>query len=153
LTCFGGAAPGISGGRSASRIATMKYLCLVYHDEDAEVDAMTAEEFEAVAEEVRDYIGGLRDRRQHIVAAPLQAPDTAATVRLRRSQLSVTDGPFVETKEHLAGFYLIEARDLNDAIRIISRSPSARFGSIEVRPLREMLYMPPEQLMASEAPG
>jgi hypothetical protein len=121
----------------------MKYLCLVYHDEESEVDHMSESEFAAVEQDVREYIGRLRDRGNHIVAAPLQAPDTAATMRLRNGSVTVTDGPFVETKEHLAGFYLIEARDLNDAIRIASKTPSARFGSIEVRPLRESLYMAP----------
>jgi hypothetical protein len=121
----------------------MKYLCLVYHDEESEVDRMSESEFAAVEQEVREYIGELRDRGNHIVASPLQAPDTAATMRLRNGSVSITDGPYVETKEHLAGFYLIEARDLNDAIRIASKTPSARFGSIEVRPLRETLYMAP----------
>jgi hypothetical protein len=124
--------------------AKMKYLCLVYHDEVSEVDRMSESEFAAVEQDVREYIGKLRDQGNHIVASPLQRPDTAATMRLRNGSVTVTDGPFVETKEYLAGFYLIEARDLNDAIRIASKTPSARFGSIEVRPLRESLYMAPQ---------
>jgi len=63
---------------------------------------------------------------------------TATTVRVRNGQLAVTDGPFAETKEQLAGFYLIDARDLNEAIQIASRIPPAKFGSIEVRPTREL---------------
>jgi hypothetical protein len=123
--------------------AVMKYLCLVYHDENAAVDAMSPEEFVAVEQEVREYVADLRARGNHIVAAPLQSPDSAATMRLRQGSVVVSDGPFVETKEQLAGFYLIEARDLNDAIRIVSRTVSARYGSIEVRPVRESMFMGP----------
>ena len=73
-----------------------------------------------------------------IVAEPLQSIQTAATVRIRDGKLSVTDGPFAETKEQLAGFYLIDARDMDEAIEIGARIPPARVGSIEVRPLREL---------------
>ncbi|MEX2273130.1 MAG: YciI family protein, partial [Vicinamibacterales bacterium] len=69
---------------------------------------------------------------------PLYATDTATTVRVRNGQVSVTDGPFAETKEQLAGFYLIDARDLNEAIQVASRIPPAREGSVEVRPVREL---------------
>jgi hypothetical protein len=73
-----------------------------------------------------------------VAAEALQPVDTATTVRIRNGRMSVTDGPFAETKEQLAGFYLIEARDLNDAIQIAARIPPAREGSIEVRPVREL---------------
>ncbi|MGD9711561.1 MAG: YciI family protein [Thermomicrobiales bacterium] len=119
----------------------MKYLCLVYHDEDARVAERPQSEQEAIRQEVRSFIGELRLAGRHIVAAPLQPPETAATLRLSQGSLTVTDGPFAETKEHLAGFYLFEARDLNDALRIAAKTPSARFGSIEVRPLDESMYM------------
>ncbi len=68
----------------------------------------------------------------------LEPTSTATTVRVRDGRISITDGPFAETKEQLAGFYLIEARDLNDAIRVAGKIPPARFGSIEVRPVREL---------------
>ncbi len=119
----------------------MKYLCLVYHDEDAKVAERPKEELEAIQRDVWEFIGELRQAGRHIVASPLQPPETAATIRVERDSMTISDGPFVETKEHLAGFYLFEARDLNDAVRIAARTPSARFGSIEVRPLNESMYM------------
>jgi hypothetical protein len=84
------------------------------------------------------YGEGLRERRQYIAAEALQPVQTAVTVRVRNGKVSVSDGPFAETKEQLAGFYLIDARDLNDAVQIASRIPPARAGSIEVRPIREL---------------
>jgi hypothetical protein len=81
---------------------------------------------------------GLRDRGQLLAAEPLHPVDTATTVRVRNGRVTVVDGPFAETKEQLAGFYLIEARDLNDAIAVASKIPPAREGSIEVRPVREL---------------
>ena len=80
----------------------------------------------------------LRQRGLLVAAEPLQPVETATTVRVRNGRVTVTDGPFAETKEQLAGFYLIEARDLNDAIQVAARIPPAREGSIEVRPLREL---------------
>jgi len=73
-----------------------------------------------------------------IAAEPLQSVQTATTVRVRNGKVSVTDGPFAETKEQLAGFYLIDARDLNEAIQVGAKIPPARVGSIEVRPVREL---------------
>ena len=73
-----------------------------------------------------------------LAAEALQPVDTATTVRVRNGKLSVTDGPFAETKEQLAGFYLIDARDLNDAIQVAAKIPPAREGSVEVRPIREL---------------
>jgi hypothetical protein len=73
-----------------------------------------------------------------IAAEALQPVETATTVRVRNGKVSISDGPFAETKEHLAGFYLIEARDLNDAIQVASKIPPAREGSVEVRPIREL---------------
>ncbi|NBA97926.1 YciI family protein [Pseudomonas sp. R5(2019)] len=112
----------------------MKYLCLVYCDEgllhdspDAPVDA----ECQAYAERVQ---GSGR-----MLAAEALAPvHTATTVRMRRGNLSITDGPFAETKEQLAGFYLVDARDLNEALQIAGGIPAARVGSVEVRPVREL---------------
>ena len=108
----------------------MKYLCLVYLEKD---------KWHAVPDRECANCGeGLRNGGQLLAAEPLYPVETATTVRVRGGQLSVTDGPFAETKEQLAGFYLIEARDLNDAIQIASRIPPAREGSIEVRPVREL---------------
>jgi hypothetical protein len=108
----------------------MKYLCLVY---------LEKEKWHAVPDRDCANCGeGLRDRGVLIAAEPLHPTDTATTVRVRNGRVSVVDGPFAETKEQLAGFYLIEARDLNDAIAVASKIPPAREGSIEVRPVREL---------------
>lgn len=114
----------------------MKYLCLVYHEE-AKVDALPASEYDAIVREVLDYREELRQSGHYIVSSPLQPVQAATTLRVRNGKLSITDGPFAETKEQLGGFYLIEARDLNDAIRVASKMPPARLGCIEVRPIKE----------------
>ena len=108
----------------------MKYLCLVYSDEQ-KLEAINDRECMAHAEK-------LEKAGQSIAAEALQPVATATTVRVRDGKVSITDGPFAETKEQLAGFYLIEARDLDEAIRLASRIPPARVGSIEVRPVREL---------------
>jgi hypothetical protein len=115
----------------------MKYLCLVYHEE-TKVDALSESEYDAIVSEVLDYREELRKSGHYIASSPLQPVQTATTVRVRNGKVSVTDGPFAETKEQLGGFYLIEARDLNDAIRVASKMPPARLGCIEVRPLKEI---------------
>ena len=108
----------------------MKYLCLVYLEKD---------KWSAVPDGECATCGeGFRDRGVLLAAEPLHPVETAATVRVRHGKVSVTDGPFAETKEHLAGFYLLEARDLNEAIQMASKIPPAREGSIEVRPVREL---------------
>jgi hypothetical protein len=107
---------------------TMKYLCLVYGEEQA-LQAVDDRHCVAFDEEVR--------RSGHCAASEaLQPVSTATTVRVRNGKLSVTDGPFAETKECLAGFYMIEARDLNEAIQIAAKIPPAQVGSVEVRPIR-----------------
>src|SRR5438046_2817945 len=112
------------------RNPTMKYLCLVYLDEK-KLDEVPDSECMACAE-------ALRNSGHSIAAEALQSVSTATTVRVRNGKVSVTDGPFAETKEQLAGFYLIDARDLNEAIQLASKIPPARVGSIEVRPTREL---------------
>ena len=108
----------------------MKYLCLVYLEEP-KLHAVPDRECAACGNEFR--ASGLL-----VAAEALQPVNTATTVRVRNGKVSVTDGPFAETKEQLAGFYLIEARDLNEAIQVASKIPPAREGSIEVRPVREL---------------
>ena len=108
----------------------MKYLCLVYLDEK-KLDEVPDSECMACGE-------ALRNSGHSIAAEALQSVSTATTVRMRNGKVSVTDGPFAETKEQLAGFYLIDARDLNEAIQLASKIPPARVGSIEVRPTREL---------------
>ena len=115
----------------------MKYLCLVYHVE-ACIDALPDNEYNSIIDEVLDFRDELRASGHFIAASPLQSVQTATTIRVRNGRLTITDGPFAETREQLGGFYLIEATDLNDAIRVASKMPPARIGSIEVRPLKEI---------------
>jgi hypothetical protein len=115
----------------------MKYLCLVYCDEKA-LEAMPAHEFAAFSDEHVALDEELRKTGHSIAAEALQPVHTATTIRIRNGQLSTTDGPFAETKEQLGGIYLIEARDLNDAIQAAARIPAARVGSIEVRPVWDL---------------
>ena len=115
----------------------MKYLCLIFIDRK-KYDAMPQSEQEACMNEHLDYDDELRKSGHLIVTEALQSVKTATTVRVRDGKVSVTDGPFAETKEQLGGFYLIEARDLDDAIRVASKIPSARVGGIEVRPIMEL---------------
>ena len=107
----------------------MKYLCLVYLEE-SKLRTIPDSECKAYGE-------GLRSNGRWLAAEALQSVQTATTVRVRNSKVSVTDGPFAETKEQLGGYYLIEAKDLNEAIQVASRIPSVKIGSIEVRPIQE----------------
>ena len=116
----------------------MKYLCLAYEEEE-KLTALCRSEWDALRGETLTYVEALRKSGHLIVTQALQSARTGATVRVRSGKLSVTDGPFAETKEQLGGFFLIDARDLNEAIQVASRWPSARLGSIEVRPIEEEL--------------
>jgi hypothetical protein len=115
---------------------TMKYLCLIY-DEEKKMAAMSKTEGDAFMGEYFAFTESIQKSGQHLGGEALQPVQTATTVRVRNGKVSTTDGPFAETKEQLGGFYFIEARDLNDAIQVASRIPSARTGSIEVRPIME----------------
>lgn len=115
----------------------MKYLCLVYHEE-AKIDALPANEYDELVHDVLDFRQELGQSGHLIASSPLQSVKSATTIRVRNGKLAITDGPFAETREQLGGFYLIEARDLNEAIRVASKMPPARLGSIEVRPLQEL---------------
>lgn len=106
----------------------MKYLCLVYLDENRLS--------ELPDEDCVEFDTSIRKSGHCLASEALQSVQTATTVRMRNGKMSITDGPFAETKEQLAGFYMIEARDLNEAIQIASKIPPARVGSIEVRPIR-----------------
>lgn len=112
----------------------MKYLCLIY-DEEKQFGSMPKAELEGMMKEYRDFGQDIRSSGHHIAGHQLQPTNTAKTIRIRKGKVSQTDGPFAETKEQLGGFYLIEAKDMDDAIQVASRIPSARMGSIEVRPL------------------
>ncbi|MBB2751944.1 UNVERIFIED_ORG: hypothetical protein GGI57_002632 [Rhizobium aethiopicum] len=114
----------------------MKYLCQVWFD-GAMLGAMTKEQKTELGANSLNYDKDLAESGNMIVAEALQPPTSAVTVRVRSGELSVTDGPFIETKEALGGFILVEAKDLNDAIRIAAGIPLAKLGAIEVRPIHE----------------
>jgi hypothetical protein len=116
----------------------VKYLCLAY-EEEQKLHDLSQGEWDVLRGETLAYVEVLRKSGHLILTNALQSARTAATVRVRGGTPSVTDGPFAETKEQLGGFFLIEARDMDEAIQVASRWPSARLGSIEVRPIEEVL--------------
>ena len=112
----------------------MKFMLLIYHDE-AIWDALTDAERQEVYREYRELIQELEPKGIYLIGDELQPTSTARTVRVREDKPLITDGPFAETREQLGGFFLIEAADANEANAIAARIPSARTGSIEVRPV------------------
>jgi hypothetical protein len=110
----------------------VKYLCLVYADE-SKLAAIPGREWDALIAENLALCEDLRRSGHFVSAAPLAPVATAATIRVRGGRRSTVDGPFAETKEQLGGYYLIEARDLAEAVQVAGRIPGARLGSIEVR--------------------
>ena len=119
----------------------MRYLCLIYDDESV-INGMSKEEGDAFMGEYFAFTEGIRQGGQYVAGEALHPVSTATTVRIRNGKLSTTDGPFAETKEQLGGFYLIEARDLNEAIQVAAKIPSVRTGSIEVRPVVDFSQQP-----------
>ena len=122
----------------------MKYLCLIYENEKM-YETMPKEEQDAVFGEYFAFTDGIRQSGQYVAGEALHPVHTATTVRVRNGRLSTTDGPFAETKEQLGGFYLVEARDLNEAIQIAAKIPGARYGSVEVRPVIDFAAMEQQQ--------
>ena len=114
----------------------MKYLCLVYQEE-TKLESLSDVEYDAIVDENVEYHDELRRSRHYVASAPIRAVQPATTLRVWNGTMSITDGPLARTREQLGGFYIIDATDLNDAIRLASRMPSARLGSVEVRPLTE----------------
>lgn len=113
----------------------MQYLLLIY-DQERQWDAQRQTEREQIYQRYFQLVGELTQKGTYIGGNPLQPTATATTVRIRDSKKLVTDGPFAETKEQLGGYFLIEAKDLDEAIAVAARIPTAESGSIEVRPIR-----------------
>ncbi len=121
----------------------MKYLLLVHHNEDR---------FQTMPEDIRkDMLAEsiqlchqLSSKGQYVHASPLQPEKTGTIVRVREGKAIISDGPFMETKEQLAGYFLIDARDRDEAVAIASRVPGARIGAVEIRPVREVRGLPEE---------
>jgi hypothetical protein len=118
----------------------MKYMLLVYLDEQA----LSEDEREHCYVESAQLAQELNSSKQYLDASPLHPIATATSVRVREGKRLVTDGPFAETREQLGGYYLIDAQNLDEAIRIAERVPPARFGTIEIRPVMEISGLPAE---------
>ena len=121
----------------------MKYLCLIYDDEKVLAN-MPKGDSDAFMGEYFAFTEGIKQSGHYLAGEALHPVGTATTVRVRDGKVSTTDGPFAETKEQLGGFYMVEARDLNEALQIASRIPSARTGSIEVRPVVDFSQQQPQ---------
>jgi hypothetical protein len=115
----------------------MKFLCFIYLDERVLKD-LSKQQFNELRDESLAYDESLRESGHFVTANALESTKEAVTLRLRGEEVSITDGPFAETKEQVGGFILIEARDLNDATRVASRIPVMRLGGVEVRAIKEL---------------
>ena len=125
----------------------MKYMLLVYSDEQA----WTEPERQACYEESAQLAQKLNAKGQYLAANPLQLVATATSIQIRNGKRLVTDGPFAETREQLGGYFLIDARNLDEAIEIASQIPGAKRGTIEIRPLLEIANLPKKESQAVPA--
>jgi hypothetical protein len=112
----------------------MKYLLLIYENE-SDWEKVLEDEKSKIYQEYMDYAKGLRKNGQYVAGEALQPVSTATTVRVKSGKTLTTDGPFAETREQLGGFFMVEAKDLDEALKLAARIPAARTGSIEVRPI------------------
>jgi hypothetical protein len=115
----------------------MRYLCMVCYEQKA-LDSLSKAELDTLVAESLAYDDELRNGGQYLYSGALQSVGTARTIRIHSGKACVTDGPFVETKEHVGGFIVIEADDLDEAIQFASKIPPLRLGCIEVRPIQEL---------------
>lgn len=120
----------------------MRYMLLIYLDEQALSEAERQECYEESMQLARE----LEASGQYLAAAPLHPTPTATSVRVREGKRLVTDGPFAETREQLGGYFLVDAKDLDEALSIAARIPGARAGTVEVRPVIELTGLPQERL-------
>jgi hypothetical protein len=117
----------------------MKFMFMIYHDEKV-LDAMPEQEMQALVDSAIEYADEIRRSGHYVASDALQRARTARTIRIRAGQASTTVGPFVETKEQLGGFFVIEAKDMDEACAVAARFPPARVGVIEVRPVQELTH-------------
>jgi len=117
----------------------MKFMFMIYHDEN-QLEAMPEGDKQTLIDSALDYDDEIRRSGHYLVSDALQHSRTARTIRVHRGKVSTTDGPFAETKEQLGGFFLIEAKHLDEACAVASRFPPARIGIIEVRPVQELTH-------------
>jgi len=117
----------------------MKFLFMIFHDEGV-LDALPKDEMKTLVDSALDYDEEIRQSGNYIVSNALQRARSARTIRVRGGNTTITDGPFAETKEQLGGFFLIEAKDMDEACAIAARFPPARIATIEVRPVQELTH-------------
>lgn len=117
----------------------MKFMFMIYHDEN-DLDALPKAEMQALVDSALDYDDEIRGSGHYIVSNALARARAARTIRVRGGKVSTTDGPFAETKEQLGGFFLIEAKDMDEACAVAARFPPARIGTIEVRQVQELTH-------------
>ena len=117
----------------------MKFMFMIYHDEN-ELDAMPEKEMQPLVDSAIEYAEEIRQSGHYIVSNALQRTGTARTIRIRAGKVSTTVGPFVETTEQLGGFFVIEAKDMDEACAVAARFPPARVAVIEVRPVQELQH-------------
>ena len=115
----------------------MKFMFMIFHDEKT-LDELPGKEMQTLVDAALDYTEEIRESGHYIVSNALQRTRTARTIRVRGSKTTVTDGPFAETKEQIGGFFLVEAKDMDEACALAVRFPPARIGTIEVRPVQEL---------------
>lgn len=115
----------------------MKYILLIHHEEELDED-----ERQHLLKESVQLANDLHKKRQYLDAAPLQPTSATISVTVREGKRIVTDGPFAETREQIGGYFMIEAKDIDEAIDIAGRIPGARIGTVEVRPVREVEGLP-----------
>jgi hypothetical protein len=117
----------------------MKFMLTIYHDENV-LDAMPEKEMQALVDSAIEYAEEIRQSGHYLASDALQRTGTARTIRVRAGNASTTVGPFVETKEKLGGFFLIEAKDMDEACAVAARFPPARVAVLEVRPVQELTH-------------
>ena len=117
----------------------MKFLFMIFHDE-AILDALPGKEMQTLVDSALDYDEEIRQSGHYIASNALERARSARTIRVRGGKATITDGPFAETKEQLGGFFLIEAKDMDEACEVAARFPPARIGTIEVRPVQELQH-------------
>ena len=117
----------------------MKFMLTIYHDENV-LDAMPEKEMQALVDSAIEYAEEIRRSGHYIASDALQRTGTARTIRVRAGNASTTVGPFVETKEKLGGFFLIEAKDMDEACAVAARFPPARVAVLEVRPVQDLSH-------------
>jgi hypothetical protein len=117
----------------------MRFMFMIYHDENV-LDAMPEKERQALVDSAIEYAEEIRRSGHYLASDALQRTQTARTVRIRAGKASTTVGPFVETEEQLGGFFVIEAKDMDEACAVAARFPPARVAVIEIRPVQELMH-------------